>query len=239
MSRFPKIADRYVPPVAGIDLAQSLNYTDATGLPLNWFYESFTYPRVFYQKGSRPGLEQFLARRRVKGKPSLALLQKLLTAVAQAMPHYICLTFEGIGNRGWTEEELLESGHGWCNEQARVFVALAQVLGMPARLVFAAMKIKKGHVVAEVYVGGKWVLTDPIAAFIFRRKNGRPVNLLDIKSSKAVAREADARYQACIDRSRRDAVDKSIWDKHVAWGVKGRKAIALFHAVGYCNYFIH
>ena len=39
-----------------------------------------------------------------------------------------------------------------------MLVALTQVLGMPSRLVFAGMRIKKGHVVAEVFVGGKWAL---------------------------------------------------------------------------------
>jgi hypothetical protein len=37
------IQQRVVPPVAGIDLEQALNYTDAEGFDLAWFYESFTY----------------------------------------------------------------------------------------------------------------------------------------------------------------------------------------------------
>ena len=42
------IQQRFVPPVAGLDLEQALNYTDSDGLDLAWFYRSFTYPRVFY-----------------------------------------------------------------------------------------------------------------------------------------------------------------------------------------------
>jgi hypothetical protein len=237
MSAFPKIMDRRLPPVGGIDLIQSMNYTNAAGIPLRWFYDCFTYPRVFYAKGSRPGLEKFLARNHIEGTPSPALLQKMLNALVRQMPHYISLTFEGVGNRALSEEELLESGHGWCNEQSRCAVALAQVLGMPARLVFAGMKSKKGHVIAEMYIGGKWVLTDPTAAFVFTRKNGQPLNILDLKTRKTAAKEAGALYQACLDKSRAAAVDKTIWDKHVAWG-QADNPLSLFHSVGYCNYFI-
>jgi hypothetical protein len=108
---------------------------------------------------------------------------------------------------------------------------------MPARLVFCGMKSKKGHVIAEMYLDGKWVLTDPTAAFIFTRKNGRPINVLDLKTDKTAAKEADALFQACLDKSRAAAVDKTIWDKHVAWG-QANNPTSLFHAVGYCNYFI-
>ena len=45
------IKERFVPPVAGIDLEQALNFTDAEGIDLTWFYNSFTYPRVFYKSG--------------------------------------------------------------------------------------------------------------------------------------------------------------------------------------------
>ena len=57
MQKFPQMMDRYLPPVNGKDLEQSLNYADSRGIPLRWFYESFTYPRIFYRRGSRPKLE--------------------------------------------------------------------------------------------------------------------------------------------------------------------------------------
>ena len=238
MPNFRTMADRYVPPVAGKDLEQSLNYTDARGIPLRWFYESFTYPAVFYKKGSRPRLEKFLARNKVTGKPGLATLEKCVSALVRQMPHYVQLDYEGAGNRGASEEELLFSGHGWCNEQARVLVALTQVLRMPSRLVFGSMRIKKGHVVMEVFVDGKWVLVDQTANFVFKRKNGKPVNVLDIKTDKLVAAEMNRLYQAALDKGRAAAVRPDLWDKYVPWGFSGQPC-ELFWQVGYCNYFIH
>ncbi len=236
MQKFPQIKGRYVPPVCGRDLEQSLNYADSGGIPLRWFYESFTYPQVFYRRGSRPRLEKFLARKKVTGKPGLATLERCVNALVKQMNHYVELDFEGVGNRGGSEEELLFSGHGWCNEQARVLVALTQILGMPSRLVFAGMRSKKGHVVAEVFVGGKWVLVDQTANHVFKRKDGTPVNVLDIKTSRRAATEAGRGFKAALDAGRKAAVSKKIWDRHVAWM---DKPLDLFWQVGYCNYFIH
>ena len=88
-------------------------------------------------------------------------LRACLDVVVQRMPHYILLGYNGAPDRGMTEEDLLQSGHGWCNEQARVLVALTQIAGLPSRLVFAQSRDSKiAHVVTEVYVDGKWVLVD-------------------------------------------------------------------------------
>jgi len=40
------ITARVTPDVGGIDLAQAMSYVDAEGLPLEWFYTSFTPPRT-------------------------------------------------------------------------------------------------------------------------------------------------------------------------------------------------
>lgn len=236
MPKLSQIAGRYVPPVRGKDLEQSLNYMDSRGVPLRWFYESFTYPRVFYRKGSRPRLEKFLARKKVTGKPGLATLEKCVSALVQQMNHYVELDYEGVGNRGASEEELLFSGHGWCNEQARVLVALTQILGMPSRLVFAGMRSGKGHVVVEVFVNGKWALVDQTANHVFKRGDGTPVNVLDLKTNRQTAAAAGRRFKMALDAGRNAAVSRRIWDKHVAWM---DKPLDLFWQVGYCNYFIH
>lgn len=181
-------------------------------------------------------LEKFLARKKVTGKPGLALLEKCVNALVQQMNHYVELDYEGAGNRGGSEEALLCSRRGWCNEQARVLVALTQVLGMPSRLVFAEMRIKKGHVLVEVFVGGKWVLVDQTFNHLFKRADGTPVNVLDIKTNQPAARETDRRYKAALEAGRRAAVSKEIWDKYVPWM---DQPLDLFWQVGYCNYFIH
>lgn len=52
-----------------------------------------------------------------------------------------------------------------------MLVALPQIAGLPSRLVFAqSYDGKIGHVVAEVYVDGIWVLVDQTEGLI--RPNG-------------------------------------------------------------------
>jgi hypothetical protein len=233
------IQQRFVPPVAGIDLEQALNYTDSDGLDLAWFYRSFTYPRVFYQPGSRPILEKIVWEQTKADSPDIDRLRACLEVVVQRMPHYILLGYNGAADRALTEEGLLQSGHGWCNEQARVLVALTQIARLPSRLVFAQSRDGEiAHVVAEVYVDGNWVLVDQTEGLIFTRQDGRPINVLDLRTDPAVWREANAMYKAQQQRNRARAKDKSFWD--TGHGIARRPhPLDLFECVGYHNYFIH
>jgi transglutaminase-like putative cysteine protease len=234
-----KIKDRLVPPVAGIDLEQALNYVDSEGLDLAWFYSSFTYPRVFYKPGSRPYLEKVVREQTRPDALPMERLRACVTFVANRMPHYVRLGYNGATDRAMTEEDLLRSGHGWCNEQARVLVALTQVAGLPSRLVFAQSRdCKIGHVVAEVYVESKWVLVDQTEGLVFTRKDGRPLNVLDFRTDARAWREADALYKAQHARNRELAKDKAFWDS--GHGIAPREhPLELFECVGYHNYFIH
>jgi hypothetical protein len=233
------IRQRFVPPVAGVDLEQALNYTDSDGLDLAWFYRSFTYPRVFYQRGSRPVLEKIVQEQTKADAPAMDTLRACLDVVVQRMPHYILLGYNGAPDRGMTEEDLLQSGHGWCNEQARVLAALTQIAGLPSRLVFAQSRDSKiAHVVTEVYVDGKWVLVDQTEGWIFTRQDGRPISVLDLRTDPDLWREADALYKAQQQRNRERAKDKSFWD--TGHGIARREhPLDLFECVGYQNYFIH
>jgi transglutaminase-like putative cysteine protease len=233
------IRERFVPPVAGIDLEQALNYTDSEGLDLAWFYRSFTYPRVFYKPGSRPLLEKIVWAQTKADAPAMERLRACVAAVATQMPHYIRLGYNGAADRAMTEEDLFRSGHGWCNEQARVLVALTQVAELPSRLVFAQSRDgKAAHVVTEVYVDGKWVLVDQTEGLVFTRQDGRPLNVLDFRTDPSAWREADALYRAQHARNRELAKDKSFWDSN--HGIARREhPLELFECVGYHNYFIH
>ncbi|MCL4206027.1 MAG: hypothetical protein KJ000_26380 [Pirellulaceae bacterium] len=233
------IRQRFVPPVAGIDLEQALNYTDSDGLDLAWFYRSFTYPRVFYKPGSRPALEKVVWEQTKADAPAMDRLRACLDVVVQRMPHYILLGYNGAPDRAMTEEELLRSGHGWCNEQARVLVALTQIAGLPSRLVFAQSRDSKiAHVVTEVYVDDRWVLVDQTEGMIFIRADGNPINVLDLRTDPDVWREMDAIYKSQQLRNRERAKDKSFWD--TGHGIARREhPLDLFECVGYHNYFIH
>lgn len=59
---------------------------------------------------------------------------------------------------------------GNCTDKTNLFIALCRSLGIPARYVFlyCSLKTKKknlpkklGHVVAEVFMNGRWIIADP------------------------------------------------------------------------------
>ena len=234
------IQQRFVPPVAGIDLEQALNYTDAEGLDLAWFYDSFTYPRVFYKPGSRPLLEKIV---REQTKPDAPAMTRL-RAVGRP---------GGESDAALHPARLLRS-HGPRHDGGgplpirprlvqrtgtRAGGAVAQIAGLPSRLVFAHSRDgKAGHVVTEVYADGKWVLVDQTEGLVFARKDGRPLNVLDFRRDPAAWREADALYKAQHAANRELAKDKSFWDS--GHGIARREhPLELFECVGYHNYFVH
>ena len=69
---------------------------------------------------------------------------------------------------GGSEEFVIAKGSDWCAELARVFCALCEMKGVPARIVFALDGSDHGHVLAECYDGGEWMLVDPLAAKLYR-----------------------------------------------------------------------
>ncbi|MBU1106053.1 MAG: peptidoglycan-binding protein [Candidatus Riflebacteria bacterium] len=61
----------------------------------------------------------------------------------------------------------LSSKHANCCDQAHLLVALLRAAGIPARYGHATCRFKSGlttgHVFAYAYVGGKWLLVDPVS----------------------------------------------------------------------------
>ena len=81
---------------------------------------------------------------------------------------------------GGTEEIVIAKGSDWCHEVARVYCALCQVLEIPCRLVYTASETD-GHVIAEAYWRNSWTLVDPLAAKVYRKPDGSPLSVLDLK----------------------------------------------------------
>lgn len=231
-----EITTRVRPPVGGIDFEQALCYI--RGLEADWFYHCYTPPEIFYRSGSRPALEAFLERHEVSGPPSVELARRLTGLVYQQIAHYSLVGFSGRADRGLSEEALLLFGRGWCNEQARVLIALSQIAGMPARLVYAAMPTGRGHTLAEVKAGDNWLLVDQTANYLFLNAEGVPLYLPNLQKRGPGSEQAGTDYRAALQRERAKATDRTVWDEIVPYGVV-EDSLLLFSDLGYCNYMIH
>jgi transglutaminase-like putative cysteine protease len=198
------IDKRFLPGVAGVDLEQSLNYIDLADVGEAFVYDKYTGARLPYAKGSRPSLEALAKRLTLGAKSPLEKVQKLTAFVASEVKwagFYKRDTGKPLPpDRDLDEEELIVSGYGWCNEQARVLCALTQVLGIPSRLVFACnLKKKYGHVVTEVLLPDGWMTVDESLNYCFLM-NGKPVRASRIwndANTRAYCRPRDAKL--CTD----------------------------------------
>ena len=178
------IDTRHMPGVKGVDLAQALNYIELEKVGREFIYDHYTATRLTYVPGSRPRLEELAARITRGLAAPLEKVQAVTRFVAKEMPwagYHEKKTGQRLPTgRNLPEEDLIESGFGWCNEQARVFCVLNQVLGIPSRMVFAGNNEKKfGHVASKVYLPEGWMLVDQSMDFCFIM-DGRPVRACDV-----------------------------------------------------------
>lgn len=145
--------------VGGIDREQAhsmIRLCDETEAVL--YGPEFSAQRVTYERGSRPVLEQIVSG--LSGQTprdrAVSAMQWVYDNVAH--PHICGPT---APNRAMSEEELIESGRGWCNEQSRVFIGLCEVMEIPARLCFINhQNARSGHTTTEVYLDGRWAFFD-------------------------------------------------------------------------------
>src|SRR5438034_9937297 len=116
---FPGEFDRLMRdvPVAGIDRAQTHAMIRLCAETESILYGPDFSPRqIRYRRGSRPTLEAIVS----------ALRCPPMQWVRQNVLHPNCST-DVPPDRAMTEEQLLASARGWCNEQCRVFIALCQI----------------------------------------------------------------------------------------------------------------
>jgi len=174
-------------PVGGIDreqLFQAVVYCEATEPYLYGRFSRDSPPVVQYPMGSRPVLERIVERVADTGMANAEKAVALGGYVYEHAPHPLLHDGElAPKNRGWTEEQLLEDGRAWCNEQARIFVCLCQIAGMAARMVAIFHSDRKtGHVVSEFWTGGNWALLDVTYNVMVESPPGRHISTADIRN---------------------------------------------------------
>lgn len=176
---FPGNADQDIAdtPVAGLDREQTQSMvrlcpeTEAVlyGEAPTVEGRPFSPEAIAYHPGARPVLETIVAG--FTGDAQARARQAMTwTATHVRHPHHVGPL---APDRRLTEEQLIESGVGWCNEQTRVFIALCEVMEIPARVcfVFHANQVC-GHTCAEVRLDNRWAFFDVTFDLVVTRPDG-------------------------------------------------------------------
>lgn len=161
----------------GIDFWQANHFLAYRPETAKFIYALYTpTTRVPYEHGTLPAFERIVDERL---NAIVSDRDKAIVLVREVLPDLIMHpAVPPMGppcppDRGLLDEPLLATGEGFCNEQARVFVRLCQVAGIPARLIFLFYADhNSGHVVAEFYAEGRWSLADGSYFLVFPAADG-------------------------------------------------------------------
>ncbi len=82
---------------------------------------------------------------------------------------------------------------GWCDQQAQVFMRLAQKQGITTRMVWLYRKNHKDnndscHTIAEAYDGHRWVIVDPMFNLELQSKDGKMASRDDVMNDPDIMR---------------------------------------------------
>ncbi|MEI8248415.1 MAG: transglutaminase-like domain-containing protein [Lentisphaerota bacterium] len=233
------IDTRYMPAVGGIDLEQSLNYIALADVSLDFIYDKYTSGRLIYAAGSRPVLEAIAAGLVGGIADELEKIDKLTTFVAEKVPwagyYHLAMGHKLACNRNLNEEDLIASGFGWCNEQARLLCALTQVVGIPSRLVFAAARKGGGHVVVEALTSNGWLLIDQSFCYLFIN-NGKIVDAYNVWHNKQNRNYFESGYKNLCAKLTKDLGEAILKDEFSMSQMSN--PLDGFEILGYHNYFI-
>jgi len=191
--------------VAGIDRWQANHFVVCRKETAEFLNSRYTRLEVGYQAGTLPTYEKVVAEYtsdlKTDREKALALLTKALPRV------FMHPTMPPLGpacrpNRALDDEALLQSGTGFCNEQARVFVRLCQVAKIPARMVYLFYSCGRGgHTVAEFYADSRWAMADASWFSVFPSGDGHLLSAVECHDSangKLVAKAYFARFQELL-----------------------------------------
>ena len=159
--------------------------------------EEFLYQQYIpvprYQAGSRPELEKITAAAvkncRTTQEKVLALMRYCRDLKKRAKV--------SAGGKGWkyggTEEELIAKGEDLCETLGRLFVALCEIEGIPARIV---MHNIGGHITAEAYIDGEWGYLDPRFGIYFLKPDGKLASLRELMQNPSLTENQPAAVKA-------------------------------------------
>jgi len=192
--------------VAGIDRWQANHFIVYRKETAEYLYGAYTPPEAGYKKGTLPAYEK-LAAKYTEGLTSDS--EKAVALLTKALPReFMHPTVPPLGpgcraNRNLEDGPLLQSGTGFCNEQARVFVRLCQVLGIRARIVYLFYSDNRtGHTIAEFCSDGRWAMADVSWFCVFPAEDGHLMSAAECHEAgpnrEPVGRTYFARMQEII-----------------------------------------
>jgi len=198
---------------AGIDLWQANHFVAYRAETAKYLYEQYTPLKVQHTKGTLPEyekqVEKFTGGAKSDREKALALL-KTMPQICRH-PSIPPLGPSVPADRAMDDRQLIESKTGWCNEQARVYVRLCQVAGIPARMIFLFYeKCPSGHVIAEFYADGRWCMADSSWLCVFPFEEGPLMSAAEAHSAegKALAMHAYRRRWDELLKLRDDELDE-------------------------------
>lgn len=233
-----KIDERFKPPVSGVDLWQAMNYIALDDVSLDFIYNCYTSSTIVYGVGSHPELEK-IARRFFGGSTDLikgimSLAKYVATEIRWAGYHEREKGQRLPSDRNMNEEQILASGCGWCNEQARLFCVLAQIGGVPSRMVFGCNREgTHGHVVSEVLTPKGWMLVDQSFGYCFIRE-GQPVNAWEVVHLPEMASYFGPVYHS-LCRKLGQILGYELLSRDFNMAVSENPLLG-FERLGYCNH---
>jgi hypothetical protein len=231
--------DRFIAeiPVEGIDREQAqalIRFAPETEALL--YGPDYTPRRIEYHIGTRPIIEKIADCFTIRSADDWFEQAMNWVAAQVVHPH---LVGDASKAGGQSEEAIIESEVGWCNEQARVFLALCEVSGFPARLCFLFHENGRcSHVATEVYREERWAFYDPTFGVCVRLPDGRLAETRDL--SEPFRETAHAAYRSALERYYTDSIielpDDDSWSpgNRPAWDRGGD----LLHMFGISNYLI-
>ncbi|MFH0816971.1 MAG: transglutaminase domain-containing protein [Methanobacteriota archaeon] len=165
-----------------------------------WLYSDCAPLRATYKKGGRPYLEGIVGRvaRQSGDELRAKSLARWCSGIQSQFPTPEKSTEKGFWTTdtmlfGGTEEELIKRGTYVCTELSRVLCALAQVAGMPSRLVYLFDMTRKnwGHGVVEIYIRsggvGSWAVFDATSDACYAKPEGGLASAWDLRCRPELA----------------------------------------------------
>lgn len=158
--------------VKGLDRYQANLFIFYCPQTAGYLYSDYTSLKVDYRPGTLPSYEKIAAQYTKDCKTDTDKAVALLKAMPGFIRHPVMPPCGSPvkPDRNLDDESLLASGCGWCNEQARIFIRLCHVCGIPARMLHL---FAQAHTVSEFYADGRWVLADSSNFFVAYGKDGK------------------------------------------------------------------